>query len=318
MTKEQINDMFSEAISTKDYANRKQLLDLLVKEDSENPDVQAAQAMLGGLYCQGRGGVSHNPVKAEALLINPARHGHSQALLQLALIHYQAKKPDAIKLFCQALATGGNGAEAAAAKLEELRRAGTRSAAFLQIFTKELDACMDKVKQNIQEGKDLDGSMQIALALYYIYDLCGPDSGNLQMAYGYLLKAQEKGNALVRIYLERTAFAHMEHPQASARLMDANKDYAPRPEPDSHLNGDANEDSIYEPEAEKSSFFSAINMPSTIYGPYNHTYRRFSTGTHSADYICDEDSDMVTIRDEDISMGAMGYSANTSSGYFYW
>ena len=47
MTKGEIEKMFCEAASTRDFVRRRQLLDALVKEDPENRDVQGAQAMLG-------------------------------------------------------------------------------------------------------------------------------------------------------------------------------------------------------------------------------------------------------------------------------
>lgn len=323
MTKGEIEKMFCEAASTRDFVRRRQLLDALVKEDPENRDVQGAQAMLGGLYFQGRGGAPRDFARAEALLSNPARHGHSQALLQIALIHYQTKKPDAVRIFAQAWAAGGNGSEAAATKLEELRRAGTGNPSFMQFLEGQMGPCVEDVQKKIREGKDPDGSRQIAMALYYIYELGGSIPGHLSMARDCLEKALEQGNALAASYLKRTAFDHMENPEASARLMDANRDYTPERMPvyeaaDGNEAGDYDSGEGYIQKEEKHSFFSAANMPYTIQGPYNHTYHRLAVGIHSADYICEEDGDMVTIRDEDITVGIMGYSANTASGYFYW
>lgn len=317
MTGKQISDMLDEAMSTGDLVRRRKLLDALVQEDPENADVQLAQAMLGGLYFQGKGGASRNLERAAQLLENPARHGHPQALLHLALVSYQLRRPEAIRLFCQAWATGGNCAEAAAAKLEELRRAGATKPAFLQIIDGEINGPLSVLREKIREKRDTDGSAQMAMALYYIYELNGPQEGNLKSAYACLREAKRAGNPLSTIYLERTAFAHMENPEASARLPDAHTDYAPvRTEPtvDSDFQKDSGD---WEPE-QQDTLFQAANMPYTIYGPYNHVYHRISTGLHSADYICEKDSDCVTIRDEDISLGVMGYSATTSAGYFYW
>ena len=75
--------MLEEAMSTGDVARRRKLLDALVQENPENADVQLAQAILGGLYSQGKGGATRNLERAAQLLENPARHGHPQALLQL-------------------------------------------------------------------------------------------------------------------------------------------------------------------------------------------------------------------------------------------
>ena len=65
MTKGEIEKMFCEAASTRDFVRRRQLLDALVKEDPENRDVQGAQAMLGGLYFQGRGGAPRDFARAD-------------------------------------------------------------------------------------------------------------------------------------------------------------------------------------------------------------------------------------------------------------
>lgn len=320
MTDKEISDMLEEAMSTGDFARRRKLLDALVQEDPENTDVQLAQTMLGGLHFQGKGRASRNLERAAQLLENPARHGHPQALLQLALVSYQLRRPEAIRLFCRAWATGGTSAEAAAAKLEELRRAGTSEPAFLQIIDGEIHGPLADLQKKIREKRDANGSAQMAVALYYIYELNGPRAGNLHQAYDCLREAQRAGNPLAAIYLDRTAFAHMENPEASARLPDARTDYAPKPvRAEPAYDSDFQEDGeVGESEQESGSLFQAANMPSTIYGPYNHVYHRVSTGLRSADYICEEDSDWVTIRDEDISVGVTGYSATTSSGYFYW
>lgn len=320
MTEEQIQKMFDEAVSTQDFARKRQLLDALVKENPENADVQAAQVMLGGLYFQGKGGAPRDLTRAEQLLRNPADHGHSQALLQLALIHYQSGMPDAVGLFCRAWATGGTGAEAAAARLEELRQVGARrNQDFLRMVDREIDVRLTALRKKIREGEDRDGSAEMAVALYYIYALNGREEENLQLAYDCLTEALTKGNPLASIYLKRTAFSYMENPLASARLLDADTDYASKPEPPAReYDGAEEEGEAYEPEETKHSFFQAANMPDRIYGPYNRVYHRFASGLRSADYICREDNDLVTIRDEDIQAGIMGYSATISAGYFYW
>lgn len=320
MTSKQIQEALEEVLSSQDFARRKQLLDSLVTEDPENVDVQAAQYILGDMYFQGKKGVRRDPVRARQMLMNPAKHGHSQALLDLAAIAYQAGKPEAIGLFAQAWATGGNGAEAAAAKLEELRRAGEDEPAFMQLINSAVQPQLTALEKKIREGRSTNGSAQLALALYYIYELDGPDGENLQTAYDYLREALAQENPLASIYLKRTAFAHMENPKASARLIDAKTDYTPQPEPeDDDYDDGQDEGASYEPEEEKKgSLFSAFNMPYTIHGPYNRVYTRLTVGAYSADYICD-DGDMVTIRDEDISLGALsGYSATIPEGYFWW
>ena len=320
MTNKEISDMLEEAMSTGDVARRRKLLDALVQENPENADVQLAQAILGGLYSQGKGGATRNLERAAQLLENPARHGHPQALLQLALVSYQLRRPEAIRLFCRAWVAGGTSAEAAAAKLEELRRAGASKPAFLQIIDGEINGPLADLREEIRENADAGGSAQMALALYYIYELNGPQAGNLERAYDCLKEAQRAGNPLAAIYLERTAFAHMENPEASARLPDARTDYAPKPvwtEP-AYPDGFPEDGGDRAAGQREDSLFQAANMPYAIYGPHNRVYHRISTGLRSADYICEKDSDWVTIRDEDISVGAAGYSATTSSGYFYW
>ena len=183
MTNKEISDMLEEAMSTGDVARRRKLLDALVQENPENADVQLAQAILGGLYSQGKGGATRNLERAAQLLENPARHGHPQALLQLALVSYQLRRPEAIRLFCRAWVAGGTSAEAAAAKLEELRRAGASKPAFLQIIDGEINGPLADLREKIRENADAGGSAQMALALYYIYELNGPQAGNLERAY---------------------------------------------------------------------------------------------------------------------------------------
>ena len=190
----------------------------------------------------------------------------------------------------------------------------------MQIIDGEINGPLADLREKIRENADAGGSAQMALALYYIYELNGPQAGNLERAYDCLKEAQRAGNPLAAIYLERTAFAHMENPEASARLPDARTDYAPKPvwtEP-AYPDGFPEDGGDRAAGQREDSLFQAANMPYAIYGPHNRVYHRISTGLRSADYICEKDSDWVTIRDEDISVGAAGYSATTSSGYFYW
>lgn len=318
MDARQIQGMLREALTTPDRKRKRQLLETLSREDPENADVQAAQTELGSMYHEGKEGAPYDPARAEELYRNPARHNNSNALLGIALIHYKKGNPDSLSLFCQTWIAGGTGSEAAVSRLEELRIAGAKNVAFLQILDGEIEKHLNLLLKRLNEWKDPNGSLLFAMALYHIYELGGHDSGNLEKAYDLLKEAEEKGNALVRIYLKRTAFAHMDNPEASARMKDARKDYSwkPLPEVDEDVE-DSGEDSYMEPK--KSSLYSVFNMPSRITGPYNHTYHRVSFGVGSAEYMSDVDFDTVTIRDEDISLGIMGgYNANTSAGKFWW
>lgn len=60
---------------------------------------------------------------------------------------------------------------------------------------------------------------------------------------------------------------------------------------------------------------SVLDMPETITGPYNHTYRRTSISAYSAEYT-NEFYQTVVIENRDI--GLTGFSAKTKDGYFYW
>ena len=64
-----------------------------------------------------------------------------------------------------------------------------------------------------------------------------------------------------------------------------------------------------------SGFFTVLDMPETITGPYGHTYTRVNTSSDSAEYISTHDSSMVTIHDNELGV----QNAKTGDGqYFHW
>ena len=63
------------------------------------------------------------------------------------------------------------------------------------------------------------------------------------------------------------------------------------------------------------SFFTCMDFPDVMTGPFGVTYRRTSIGTNSADYWGDN-GESTTLHLADL--GGTGRSARNSDGYFYW
>lgn len=338
MTEQQIGKLLRYALMTRNPKEKRLVLTALAREDAENPDVRVAQTELGMMHYSGNG-APFNLERAEELLKNPAEHGDSRSLLMMGAIRYQKRKSDALHWFCRAWISGGSGAEGAAARLESLRLAGLGNPAFMDIFNEVIHSYLAKLEQMIQDGKDEDGSLQIAMALYYIYELDGHSSGNLERAYACLKLAEAKDNALYRIYLNRTAFSHMENPKASARMEHRNLDYEIKPKISRQTasqnmasQGTASQDTenfLYE-EENTGSFWGGesgsyeepetnasmlARLPGWLYSGSSSYVRRssFGWGVEYENYA--DPNDRITIS---TVYNISGGGADTNAGYFYF